>query len=228
MSVDDTIAILGKLLKDGCGVDVTTRTADEAVPEKDGDAISLLPMSLLRTGRTSGRRPTVEARLRVLALPSGKGATHLVERMLVAVDAASGFECETKELPAETWLALGIRPQPAVVVSAPVSIELEAPDVPDVLKPTIVTVTVPALRRGILLGPDDVPLRGARVWADRNEEPARSDARGHFQVLVAEQGADHRLVVQFKDHVLTGHLPAAEEPDPTPAVIRFEEWESTT
>jgi hypothetical protein len=57
MTVDDTVASLGKLLDERCGVDVITRSSSPVVAESDDDAIALLPLSLLRTGRTASRRP---------------------------------------------------------------------------------------------------------------------------------------------------------------------------
>ena len=47
MTVDDTVASLGKLLDERCGVDVITRSSSAVVADPDDDAIALLPLSLL-------------------------------------------------------------------------------------------------------------------------------------------------------------------------------------
>jgi hypothetical protein len=45
---------------------------------------------------------------------------------------------------------------------------------------------------------------------------------------VVEQGVDHALVIHFKDHALTGQLPAADSGGLPPTVIRFEQWKGAT
>lgn len=78
------------------------------------------------------------------------------------------------------WLAFGLAPRPAFVLSAPLRLD-RVPETPRVTAyPRVNTVPAVALR-GVLLGPGDIPIANARVALADLDQHTHTDVEGRFR-----------------------------------------------
>ncbi len=106
----------------------------------------------------------------------------LLAELAFAAMRSGQFELELEAPPLELWTALGSRPRASFHLRVPIRQKVERPKAKPVLEP-------PQLRRskmgpweGVLLGPGEVPVAGARVEFPRLHRSVTTDANGRFRL----------------------------------------------
>lgn len=147
-------------------------------------------------------------------------AHRLLGELIFAAMNSTDFELDLKPLPPEAWLAFGVPPQPSFFLRAIARRERPEPEVKYVRKPMVVRTTPLVTLDGVLLGPGDVPLPGARIDIPGMDVYTRTDRYGqfHFTSLPAEPGVK-QLHIQAKGREMQVTV---EPSDGQPIVIRFD------
>ncbi len=83
--------------------------------------------------------------------------------LIFAALAVTDWQVEQERLPPDTWAAFGTPPRPSFVLRLPVIKERPEPAVKLVRKPLTVKHTGLVGLHGAVLGPEDIPIAGARV-----------------------------------------------------------------
>lgn len=145
---------------------------------------------------------------------------NLLGELIFAAMASNDFELDLKPLPPEAWTAFGIPPQPSFFLRAIARRERPEAEVKYVRKPMVVRTTPLVALYGILLGPDDIPLAGARIDIPGMDVYTRTDRRGqfHFASLPAEPSTK-QLHIQAKGREMQVTVKPS---DGQPIVIRFD------
>lgn len=110
------------------------------------------------------------------------GAQRLLSALIVAVMQHEQYEALLKPVAAETWTALGTIPRPSFLLRVPVRMERATPVVPRVRSPIDVDSAPMTQFFGVVVGPGDIPLAGARVELPSLQRVTRTDAKGRFQL----------------------------------------------
>lgn len=131
------------------------------------------------------------------------------------------FTLDFEPLPIQTWIALGVEPQPAFVMKVPLTRELPEPDAALVRVPMVLRASSIASLQGVVLGPEDQPLHGALVEISGSRLYQRTDSRGRFRFpTVPADPSVKRVRVTAKGHELEVEVDQSAEP----VIIRlFEE-----
>jgi hypothetical protein len=121
---------------------------------------------------------------------------HLLDELVFAAMENPAFEVELSPVAAETWVALGVVPQPSFVLCVPLRRERPEPETQLVRVPLEVQQASITDLRGTVLGPGDVPLMGALVELPALQIRTRTDAKGRFcfATVPREPGAWHLRV----------------------------------
>ena len=148
-------------------------------------------------------------------------AHNVLGRMLFAAMENSEFEVELEPVTAEVWSAFGVPPQPAFLLQVPLRKERAAPVAGRVRQPPIVKTAPLAAFRGVVVGPGNIPLPGARVEIPLMRLSTTTDHKGAFQFTALPSGLAIQLHVQAKGKALS--LTAAEDraDAESPFVIQF-------
>ena len=138
---------------------------------------------------------------------------------LAALDNAEMEVDLTPPVP-EMWLALRMLPRPAFVLRVLVRQPRPDPDVRYVTQPLVLRAGPSVAFVGQVLGPEDVPIVGARVECAALNLTAITDGQGRFRFAAVPANLPLRLLVKAKrrqTQIITG--PAA---DGQPCIIRME------
>ena len=194
--------------------------------------MQVVPSLVTPDARMIGRQP-VRAPLQVMlnylvavrAADPQQGHKMLGDLIFAALD-SSEFELNFDPLPLETWIALGVEPQPAFVLKLPLTRDLPVPDVALVRQPMVTRITSVTSLQGVVLGGEDLPLYGALVELPGLRLYQRTDSHGRFRfptvpadppvklVRVTAKGRETEMEI---DHALASE----------PVIIRlFEEFKS--
>jgi hypothetical protein len=126
------------------------------------------------------------------------------------------YDIDLDALPVDIWPAFGVPPRPAFVLRAPCVPERALPAVDLIREPPIVRAHPLGRFEGILLGPGDLPVVGARVELPAFGRHAVSDRRGYFCLTaVPLEPARKQLRIRAKGRDLattTEHRP--DQPGP--------------
>jgi hypothetical protein len=154
-------------------------------PEAGGSGVSLYLMELVPApAPQGGRRPPLQFSARYLVTTwaaDAHEAHRLLEELLFAAMDATDLEVDLEPLPGAAWAAFGVAPRPSFLVRVPM--RRERPERPVKLvrvPPVVETVPVAALQ-GVVVGPADVPLAGARVELPALGLATRTDPDGRFR-----------------------------------------------
>jgi hypothetical protein len=150
-----------------------------------GSGVSLFLIDLVSLPPMRGqRRAPLQLALRYL-VTAWADDVHSEHRLLDALVAAAmqeeGLEVVLEPTPPATWLALECQPRPAFVLQVPVRQARPEPATPRVRGPLVVQGVALAPLAGVVLGPGDVPLAGARVEVPSAAAVAETDPRGWFR-----------------------------------------------
>jgi hypothetical protein len=89
------------------------------------------------------------------------------------------WEIETEAIPLQGWQAFGIAPRPSFVLRMPLRLERPRPAFKRV-RSTRVESSVLAHLQGVVLGPNDIPVTGAKVEVPSQQRWTETDQRGGF------------------------------------------------
>jgi hypothetical protein len=190
----------------------------------------LLSLATSPPTRTVGTRGPVPQQFALRYLVSVNAAAvedaHRVLGPLVfaAMD-RPGCEVELDMLPGDLWLALGVKPRPALILRVPLRLARPEPAVGIVLHPIVINEAPLRSLSGRVLGPGDIPLAGARLELPSLGLAVRTDHRGHFtfppipidplptELVISARGRVLRVAPDkhlMPDHTLTITFPIPE------------------
>jgi hypothetical protein len=116
------------------------------------------------------------------------------------------------------WGALGVAPRPAILLKVPARLVLPEPSTALVRKPLVLQAGPISRLSGRVVGPDDVPIAGARVHVAALNLSVRTDNDGRFALPVPSRA--QQIHVTARGRALS--LKAEPSPDGAPLIIRFD------
>lgn len=135
------------------------------------------------------------------------------------------YELDLTEVPVAMWMAFGIVPRPAFMLSLPLPVERAESAVKLVQGPIVVRGAPVRSVHGIVLGPGDVPVAGASIELPALQLHTHTDTRGRFQfTTVPGEPQGIQLLVKAKGWVqrlTVGQSSSGQEP----LVVRFSSFE---
>lgn len=208
--------------------DVAGPTTQEPPSDSDSATARLVvwPLELLPEQHIAGQ---ALIRLKVRHLVMGMGAPPLAARMLDRAVAASAAgngapEITFEPIALEVWLALRIRPRPALVIDIAAHVSRSTVVAPRVRTPLQVQDGVMHAIAGHVLGPSDLPIPGVRLEVAGTGASTYSGAGGAFALPGVPAGIPLRLVLSGRGVRRLAEVPADAPPDDI--VVRFELEES--
>ena len=155
------------------------------VDDHQGEGVSVFLIELASRPPMRGqRRAPLQLALRYLvtAWARDPAAEHrLLGALVAAAMQEEGFEVLLTPLPAEAWRALGAAPRPSFLLQVPVRQVLPEPVAPRVRGPLVMQGVGLVPLDGVVLGPGDVPVAGARVEVPAAGAVAETDPDGRFR-----------------------------------------------
>jgi hypothetical protein len=143
--------------------------------------LEVLPAPAPRTPQ----RPPLQVMLRYLVTVAAQDAANahriLGELAFAAMDTAE-FEVEVEPVPAAVWTALGVPLRPCFVLRVPLRRERPQPRHPRVRFPIVLRTTPVRALVGVVVGPGDIPIMGARVDVPSMGRSVQTDAQGRFRI----------------------------------------------
>jgi hypothetical protein len=208
---------------------VAVRHSEPSVPP-DSPCVNLYLYRLASAPtlqRSRGASPAVTLRYLVTAHGTDAEQTHgMLGKLLFEAMQHPDYVVDLDAATEGFWQAFGLTPRPAFVLDAPLRIE-RVPATPRVRHYPRVN-TVPAVAfRGILLGPGDVPISGARIaLADVNQH-TRTDDEGRFRfAAVPPKPSRKRLRIAAKGVDTEVHAELDQAGADQPVTIRLTQLES--
>ena len=194
-----------------------------------GEGISLYLMNLVAAPPPRGiKRPPHQIMLYYLVTAWAEDleqAHRLLGTLLFAALEHNEFEVECEPVPVATWQAFGIHPQPSFMLRVP--LRQERPEIPaKLVRAPLVIQSAPLLSlSGIVLGPEDMPLAGARVEFPTLQIVEYTDATGRFTFpIVPGTPAAKFLRIRAKGREISIRVDQ-HSADSAPLVIRFDQLE---
>ena len=197
---------VGTILE-GANVSLAAPAASET-----GRGVSVYLVELLRTPPPRGaRRPPLQISLRYLvtawAETSAEAHRMLGELVFAAMEQPE-LEVERDPVPVALWTALGVAPRPSFVLRVPLQLERPEPTAPLVRVTPVVRQSPMQSLHGLVCGPGDVPVMGARVELPALHLSTNTDSQGRFHfpavpsdppvkfVLVRAKGQEHSVAAE--------------------------------
>jgi len=211
--------------------DAPVRTAAPQAPEDGGGdggedgsgdegraGLSVWPMALLpeRDMRNTSQREPLRFRVRHLVT----GEVGALDRVLVAAVEAGDVTISLDPPSDQAWLALGVPPQPALVIDIPARVTRPTPKVPLVRGPLRVRGVPPVHVRGRVMAPGDLPLAGLRVEVISTGAWTYTDGAGRFAFAAVPEESPVRLALLGKGRRLVAQI--ASDQDLNDLVIQFD------
>ena len=193
--------------------------------EREGEAgvgLYLFDLAESPSPRTSGPQP-LQFLLRYLVTassPEPEEAHRLLGELLFAALETPEMEVEVGAVPVALWQAFGAAPRPAFTLRMPMLKERRKRPVRRVLEPLVVEASRLARLAGVVLGPGDLPLAGARVELPALNVSTRTDFQGRFQFAAVPEGATGVLRVQARGRELAVAPERPADPE-SPLIVRF-------
>lgn len=172
----------------------------EPAPPPSQPAVNLYLWELLDAPPLrSQQRPPLQIHLRYLVTTWAEEpatAHRLLGELVFAALADAEFDVDLQPLPPESWLALNISPRPAFFLRVPLRLEQPEPDIPLVRAPVVLNGVPVTTLHGIIYGPNQTPLSGARIELPALQRSTYSDAYGKFHFATIPAG--HQQAVRIK------------------------------
>jgi len=166
-------------------LDVPEPTLLPPSDDQKGRGVSLYLLELMDKPPTRGtKRPPLQLSLRYLVTTWAKDpekAHQLLGDLVFAAMEKPEFEVDLDPIPATAWAAFGVIPRPSFILRVPLQKKLPEPPIKYVLEPLVIKPVAITTLRGIVLGPDDVPLVRAVVEVPALQLTTRTDAKGQFE-----------------------------------------------
>ncbi|MBI5667942.1 MAG: DUF4255 domain-containing protein [Chloroflexi bacterium] len=204
-------------------LDGTTVTFAPPAADQSGQAVSLYLMEFDTAPPPRGMtRPPLQFTLVYLVTAQGyepDEAHRLLGELIFAALDSTEFEVDLKPLPYAAWTAFGVPPQPSFFLRALARRDRPEPEIKYVRRPLVIHTSPLASLEGVVLGPGDIPLVGARVEVPGMQARTQTDSHGRFtfsslptdppiqqlrirakgreQVVAIEPSTDRPLVIRF-------------------------------
>jgi hypothetical protein len=165
-------------------------------PTTSGVAFHLLDITP-HAGPNGEQYRRLHATLRYLATasaPDASTAHNLLGRVMVAAMQHKTFTLDREPPPTALWQALGVPPQPALLLKCHAHHELSRPE-PSPSRRTIYASTPSSHLDGRVVGADGRPVEQATVVVPKYEMRARTDDGGHFHLPPLPRHETATLVV---------------------------------
>lgn len=136
--------------------------------------------------RQHTQRPRVQPALRYLVTtsdPDPKAAHRLLGALVFAALEHEEFEVELDPAPAQLWQAFNLAPQPSFLLRVPLPHERVPVELPLVRQPAAAEEVTTTIFYGLLLGPESIPLAGARIELPALARATSTDGQGRFQFV---------------------------------------------
>lgn len=209
--------------------DVRVRTAAPRAPRQDGDngerdpadgaaGLSVWPLALLpeRELRNASQREPLRFRVRHLIT----GDVAALDKVLVAAIEAGDLVITLEPPSDQAWLALGVLPQPALLIDIPARVRRPMPSVPLVRGPLQIRGAAPVAVSGRVTAPGDLPLAGMRVEVVSTGAWTYTDSAGRFAFAAVPEESPVRLALQGKGRRLVAEITSGQ--DLNDLVIQFD------
>lgn len=147
--------------------------------------------------------------------PAPLDANRLLGELIFAAMQQTDYRVLLQPAPAELWLAFAAPPRPSFVLRVPAQLARPQTPAPRVRKPIDVEGAPLTQLTGVLLGPEEIPLAGARIEMPALQRVARTDAHGRFRItgVAAEPRIKHlRISAKGETREVTVTQPADDEP----------------
>ncbi|MBO0777707.1 MAG: DUF4255 domain-containing protein [Ktedonobacteraceae bacterium] len=174
------------------------------------------------------RQPATRLALRYLVTAwaeNDEEAHRLLGKLIIAEREKREYELDLADLPATIWTAFGIAPRPAFILCVPFYFAQPEPATPLVQGPLVVQGSPVVSLHGVVLGPGDVPIVGARLELPTLQLHGYTDTQGRFLFTSVPGESRHlQLLVKAKGHVQNVIV---ERPisDREPLAIRFDSFD---
>jgi hypothetical protein len=193
--------------------------------ERAEAGIGLYLMELREKKAASGaRRPPLQFSLRYLVTATAaepEQAHSLLGRLVFAAMEEPEFSVEFEPIPATTWSAFGVPPQPAFLLDVPLRKERPEPAAGLVRQPLIVNTSPLTAFRGIVMGPGNIPLPNARVEIANLRLVTTTDRKGTFQFTTLPAGRSINLLIHAKGKAYSVTAGEDRVGQDSPFVIQF-------
>lgn len=190
---------------------------------EEGVGLYLLDLAHAPPPRTA-KRPPLRISLRYLVTTWAKDperAHSLLGQLVFAAMDSTEFEVDLDPVPVAVWRAFGVPPRPSFVLRVPLQRERPEPAVTLVRAPLVVEASPVQSLQGVVLGPQELPVVGARVELPALRLSTRTDSKGGFRFsAVPAQPARQLLRVTAKGRELSVQTEANGGQEPM--VIHFD------
>jgi hypothetical protein len=214
---------IGQEIKDWIGSIISGAEVVLGLPSDDAQSaqigLYLMDLSQSNCARV-GKLAPFKINLRYLVTvrsPRSEEAHRLLGELIFAAlrkpeKEAPEFEVVVEPLPVEAWSALGAAPQPSFFLRSPLRSERPEPAVPMVKEPVVLQPSPMRALSGVVYGPGDTPIMGARVELLTLGIATRADERGRFRFVGAPSNGQLKLLVQAKGQTKEIDYSAGDEP----------------
>jgi len=183
-------------------VEVTFDAPAANAARERGSRVSLYLMALAPLPSTCGMAPApYQLNLQYLVTVSDADIVRSHQLLAALAFDAMGnpdFELDLSALPAATWAAFGVAPRPGFVIRRALRHARAATRTPVVERQPLIKAARLARIAGVVLGPGDTPLTGARVELPSMGRVTGTDERGNFSFDGVPDDAVVRLLVEAK------------------------------
>lgn len=109
-------------------------------------------------------------------------AHRILGNLLFAAKARSDLEVDFPVLPATYWQAFGIPPAPYFCLRVPLRMDREQQQIPRVKSAPQINIASTQMIDGLILGPADIPIAGAKITLNNSNSIAYSNNNGLFSI----------------------------------------------
>jgi hypothetical protein len=200
---------IGQEIKDWIGSIISGAEVVLGLPSDDAQSaqigLYLMDLSQSNCARV-GKLSPLKINLRYLVTarsPRSEEAHRLLGELIFAAlqkpeKEAPEFEVVVEPLPVEAWSALGAAPQPSFFLRSPLRRERPEPAVPTVKEPVVLLPSPMRPLSGVVYGPGDTPIMGARVELLTLGIATRTDEWGRFRFAGVPSNGQLKLLAQAK------------------------------
>ncbi len=202
--IDDTDKHLKDWVTSVLGATEVSLTPPAPAPTGQGVSLYLMALAPAPPARSTRRAP-LQVMLRYLVTTwaeDPEAAHRLLSELVFAALGDPEFEVDLDPLPASTWEAFGTAIRPAFVLNIPLRVEQPEPPYKPVLVPLVVHSAPLLSLVGVVLGPHDTPLAGARVELPSQSLAVYTDRNGRFRFgAVPGEPRTKQLIVRARGRV---------------------------
>ncbi|HVR83803.1 MAG TPA: hypothetical protein VMU54_05780 [Planctomycetota bacterium] len=184
--IDEVDARLGDWVKGALGkekADLAFEISKEA-PKATTVNLSLVGVLPTPTPRTP-QRPPLKLLLRYLVSVRAsdvEDAHRILGTLAFSAMEVPDFEMEPEAPAPELWTAIGIPLQPSFALRVPLLKSRPEPHARRVRFPLVIKTSPVHSLSGVVLGPGEIPIMGARVEIPGSGRPVETDYLGHFVI----------------------------------------------